>query len=174
MEDVPGAIEQFRAAVKADPKMPDVHFGLGYLLWSKRRYPEAAPEFQAELNNNPSHAQALTYLGDVDFRLSHPEAAAPLLEKAVQIDPAIELAHIDLASIDSDAGRHEDALRELTAAAKIAPNDVDVHWRLGRLYKSMNKPQEAKAEFDKAKSITDAADTALINKMTPPPVPPRQ
>ena len=34
-----GAIEQFRAAVKADPTEPDVHFGLGYLLWGQRQYP---------------------------------------------------------------------------------------------------------------------------------------
>jgi hypothetical protein len=57
----------------------------------------------------------------------------------------------------------------LTAAAKLAPNDVNVHWRLGRLLKAMDKPQQAKAEFDKARKITQAADTALIDKMTPPP-----
>ena len=28
-----GAIAEFQAAVKADPKTPDVHFGYGYLLW---------------------------------------------------------------------------------------------------------------------------------------------
>ena len=31
MKDYDGAIKQFRAAVKADPKEPDVHFGLGYI-----------------------------------------------------------------------------------------------------------------------------------------------
>lgn len=169
MKDVTGAIEQFRAAVKADPKMPDVHFGLGYLLWGKRLYPEAAPEFQAELDNNPNHAQALAYLGDVYVRLNRPGDARPLLEKALRIDPKIELAYLDLGTIDADSGHKEDALRELEAAARLAPNDVDVHWRLGRLYKSMGKTQEAKAEFEKAQHITQAADTALINKMTPPP-----
>jgi len=43
LKDANGAIAQFRAAVKADPTMPDVHFGLGYLLWSKHRYEEAVP-----------------------------------------------------------------------------------------------------------------------------------
>jgi len=170
MKDIAGAIEQFRAAVKADPKMPDVHFGLGYLLWTKRRYVEASPEFQAELDNDPNHAQALTYLADVDMHLSHPEAAAPLLEKAIRVDPTIELAHLDLGSIEADAGRSEDALHELQAAEKLTPNDVDVHWRLGRLYKAMGDQQNAKAELDKARSITEAADTALINKMSHPPV----
>jgi len=168
MKDVPGAIAQFRAAVKADPKMPDVHFGLGYLLWTKRQYTDAIPEFTAELDNNPNHAQALTYLADTDMHLGDPHAAIPLLEKAIHIDSAIELAHLDLGEIDVDAGRREDALRELSAAARLAPNDVDVHWRLGRLYKTMGDQQKAKAEFDKAKSITEAADTALVNKINPP------
>jgi tetratricopeptide (TPR) repeat protein len=33
MKNTAGATEQFRAAVKADPREPNVHFGLGYLLW---------------------------------------------------------------------------------------------------------------------------------------------
>ncbi len=167
MKDASGAIDDFRAAEKADPTMPDVHFGLGYLLWTKRQYPEAAQELQAELDNNPNHAQALTYLADSELELSHPELAAPLLEKAIRIDPEIERAHLDLGSIDADAGRRDPAMQELKAALKLEPNDVNVHWRLGRLYRAMGKREEAEAEFGKAKSLTQAADDALINKMSP-------
>ncbi len=169
LKDYSGAVAQFRAAEKADPHMPDVHFGLGYLLWTKRRYPEAVPEFEAELENDPNHAQALTYLGDSNLQLGHPEIAAPLLEKAIRIDPTIELAHLDLGIVDANAGRPNDALREFQIASRIAPNDVDVHWHLGRLYRQMGKKDAARAEFDKARSITQAADTALINKMKPRP-----
>jgi tetratricopeptide (TPR) repeat protein len=147
--------------------MPDVHFGLGYLYWTKRLYPEAMPEFQAELDNNPSHAQAMTYLADCHVMLSHPEDARPLLEKAVQLDPKIELAHLDLGAIDAGAGQRDEALREFSAAEKLAPNDVNVHWQLGRLYRAEGKNAEAKAEFDKAKNITQAADAALVDKLTP-------
>lgn len=167
LKDTPGAIQQFRAAVRADPKMPDVHFGLGYLLWGKRQYQDAAPELQAELDNNPNHAEAMTYLADCNMHLGHPEVAAPLLERAVALDPGIELAHLDLGSIDADAGQLEDALREFTTAAKLAPDDVDVHWRLGRLYRQMGKKELAQAELEKARGITQAADTALVNKMNP-------
>ena len=165
MKDSKGAIEQFRAAVKADPRLPDVHFGLGYLLWVDSQYQDAMPEFQAEIENNPGHAQALTYLADSQMKLNNPEHAGPLLEKAEQIDPRIELAHLDLATLDDGAGRKDEALKELLAAEKLAPNDVDVHWRLGRLYRAMGKKDEATAEMNKAKSITQAADTALVNKM---------
>jgi len=165
MKDSKGAIEQFRAAVKADPHLPDVHFGLGYLLWVDSQYQDAMPEFQAELDNNPNHAQALTYLADSQMKLNTPEHAGPLLEKAEQLDPRIELTHLDLATLDDGAGRKDDALKELLTAEKLTPNDVDVHWRLGRLYRAMGKRDEATAEMNRAKSITQAADTALVNKM---------
>ena len=161
------AIAEFRLAEKVSPNEPNVHFSLGYLLWEKKEYSDAAPEFQAELDNSPNHAQALTYLGDSNLVLNHPELAQPLLEKAIQVDPAIELAHLDLGAIDADAGRQADALRELTAAEKLAPNDVNVHWRLGRLYRAMGDQQKAKAEFDKAKSITETADSTLVNRLNP-------
>ncbi len=73
MQDYAGATQQFRAAVKANPKEPNVHFGLGYLLWTQRQYDEAAYEFQAELNNVPKHAQALAYLGDTNIKLNRPK-----------------------------------------------------------------------------------------------------
>jgi tetratricopeptide (TPR) repeat protein len=167
LKDSSGAIEQFRAAIKADPNMPDVHFGLAYLLWSKHRYEEAVPEFQAELANNPNHVQALAHLGDTEIKLGHPEAAVPLFEKAIRIDPQFEMAYLDQGILYADAGRNDNALRELKAAERLKPNDVDVHWRLGRLYRVMGNKEEAKAELDKAKSITQAADTALIDRLNP-------
>jgi tetratricopeptide (TPR) repeat protein len=165
LKDYDGAIQQFRAAVKANPNEPDVHFGLGYILWTQRQYTEAETEFKGELANNPNHAQALGYLGDTEIQLNHPELASPYLEKALGIEGNMALPHLDLGILDSDGGRNEDALRQLKAAAKINPNDVNVHWHLGRLYRSMGKKEEAKAEFDKASSLHRATDDALLDRM---------
>jgi tetratricopeptide (TPR) repeat protein len=169
-----GAIDEFRAAVKADPKEPDVHFGLGYLLWGRKQYAEAASEFQAELANNPNHVQAMIYLGDAQMQLNHPEAAVPILENSLRIDAGRELTHLDLGILYADADRQDDALRQFKEAARLAPADVNAHWRLGRLYRSMGKKDEAKAEFDKASSITRAVDDALIDKMNGAHAPPAQ
>ena len=165
LKDHAGAILQFRTAVKANPKEPDVHFGLGYLLWIDKQYSEAATEFQAELTNNPNHVPAMTYLADSDIQLNHPEAAKPLLERVVHIDAKSEMAHLDLGILYADAGRRDDALREMLEAERLAPEDVNVHWRLGRLYRAMGRKDEAKVEVDKASRITKAADSALIDKI---------
>ncbi len=165
MKDKVGAAKQFRAAVKADPKMPDAHFGLGYLLWGLLQFDEASTEFHAELDNNPDHAQALTYLADSEIQLNHSEAAGQLLEKAILIEPKIELAHLDLGILYTNAGRQSDALRELKIAEQLNPSDQNVHWRLGRFYKSVGKNEEAKAEFEKTRNLQKAADQTVLNKL---------
>jgi tetratricopeptide (TPR) repeat protein len=165
MKDNEGSVKMFRAAVKADPKEPNVHFALGYLLWTQKKYPEAMSEFRAELANDPEHVQATLYLADTDVQISQMDAARPLLEKVVAANPALALGHLDLGIVLSSAGHNEDALRQYLAAASITPNDVNVHWRLAQLYRSMGKREEAKAEFDKASTLTKAADEELYKKI---------
>jgi tetratricopeptide (TPR) repeat protein len=165
MKNDASAVQQFRAAAKVDPKMPNVHFGLGYLLWRLMQYEESAQEFKAELVNNPQHAEALTYLADTDIRMSQPDAALPLLEKAIRIEPTIALAHLDLGVLYGDKGRKDDALRELKEAVELSPNDENAHWRLARFYQSNGRKLEARAEFDKTRSLQKAEDESIFTKL---------
>lgn len=165
MNDHDGATQQFRAAVKANPKEPNVHFGLGYLLWTQGQYEEAAREFQAELANVPNHVQAMAYLADANIRMNHPEVALPLIQKTIRIDPGVEMAHLDLGILYANAGHQEESLRELKVAAKLNPSDVNVHWRLARLYQAMGRKDEANAEFQKTRSLTKAADDSVSSKL---------
>ena len=166
MKDPVGAIRELRAAVTANPKEPNVHFGLGYLLWTQGQTQEAAQQFQAELANDPEHAQALLYLADADMQMNRMEDARPILERVVKINPASSMGHLDLGIVYAEANRNEEALRELKTAAALKPDDVSAHYRLGRLYRAMGKAAEARAEFDKSKSLNKAADEGLIKVMS--------
>jgi tetratricopeptide (TPR) repeat protein len=165
MKNANGAIEQFRAAVKADPKWPNAHFGLGYLLWTQNQYDEAAKEFAAELENVPDNAQAMTYLADCKVQLGQPTEAQPLVEKALKLDPNIGKAHMDLGIIYQDQGRLPDALRELTTAVKLTPQDANIHWRLARLYQALGRREEAKAEFEKTSSLHKAESDSVFTEL---------
>lgn len=165
MKDNAGSTRMFRDAVKADPKLPNVHFGLGYLLWTQKQYHEAASEFQAELANDPTHEQSLLYLGDTLIQLNRSAEAEPVLRQAIALSPSFGLAHLDLGIIALDAGRNDEAFAELTAAARLMPDDINVHWRLGRLYRTLGRKDEARAEFDKASSLNKAADEDLYKKL---------
>jgi tetratricopeptide (TPR) repeat protein len=165
MRNHAAAIEQFRAAVKADPKFPQVHFGLGYLLWSQNQFEEAAKEFNAELQNVPDNAQALAFLADADMQIGKSDEAFPLAENAIRIDPRIERAHLDIGILQADAGKRKEALREFKAAEKLAPEDPNVHWRMARLYQSMGMRQQAKIEFDKTSSLHKAENSTIFSKL---------
>ena len=165
MKDNEGSTKMFRAAVKANPREPNAHFGLGYLLWTQKQYPEAAGEFRAELANDPDHVQAMVYLADSQMQMNQTAQIRPLLEKAERLDPSLPLVHLDLGILYTDAGDNQNALRELEQAEKLIPDDVNVHWRLGRLYRSMGNKAEAVAEFDKASKLNKAADEDLYKKI---------
>jgi tetratricopeptide (TPR) repeat protein len=166
MKDHEGAIREFRAAVKTNPKEPNVHFGLGYLLWTKGQYPEAAHEFQAETDNDPHHILAMLYLADAEMQMNKMDEAQPRLEEIEKIDPNIAMQHLDLGIVYADRGRKEDARTQFEAAIRISPKNVNAHYRLARLYRSMGKTAEAKQEFDKASSLNKAEDDRLLKVMS--------
>ena len=166
MKDHEGAIREFQAAEKVNPKEPNVHFGLGYLLWKKGQYPQAAEEFQRELENDPQHLQAMLYLADAKIQMNEMAAAQPLLEQIGKMDPRVAMQHLDLGIVYADAGRKEDARRQFETAIKLSPKNVNAHYRLARLYRSMGMNAEAKAEFDKAGSLNKAEDERLLKIMS--------
>lgn len=162
MKDSAGAIREFRAALKANPQEPNAHFGLGYLLWTQKEYPEAAQEFQAELADVPGYTQATLYLADSYVQMNEMDKAQPLLEALVKGNPSLALARLDLGIAEEELGHKDAALRDLNAAAALDPKNVNVYWRLGRVYRSMGKEAEAKKEFDRARSLNEAADSRLL------------
>jgi tetratricopeptide (TPR) repeat protein len=167
MRDHAGAVAQFEAAVKADPKQPGVHFGLGYLLWTASQYNEAAQQFQAELDNNPDNVQALVYLADTNIRLNHFDVARPLLEKAVRLDSTFAMTHLEMGIVASQSGEKQQALREFREAVTLDPGDVQAHWRLARLYQAMGRKQDANDQFSKMRALTKAADETVYAKLNP-------
>jgi tetratricopeptide (TPR) repeat protein len=171
MKDSDGAISEFRAAVAANSKEPNVHFGLGYLLWTRSEYEEAAQEFQAELANDPGYTNAMQYLADSELQMNHLDQAQSLLEEIVKSHPSVFMARLDLGIVYADRDRREDALREFKAAAAIKPDDVSVHWQLGRLYRTMGDPAQARREFEMTRTLNQAADAALVNLMSQAPRP---
>lgn len=148
--DSAGAEKAFRSAVVANPKEPDVHFGLGYLLWIQRKWADAANEFQLELENKPQHVKARIYLADSWLQQNEIAEALPELEKFVAGDQPDPLAHRDLGIIYANSGRNEDAIRELKMAIESDSRDAEPHLLVAKVYRSMGRGDEANGELDRA------------------------
>lgn len=174
MGDNAGALAQFEAAVKANPKEPNVHFGLAYLLMTQKRFQDAIPEYQAELENDPSHTQARVFLADCYIHVENDAKAQPELERALREDPSIELAHLDLGIILASQKHNEAALAQFQQAIKLDPKDADPHWRLARLYQAMGQTDKARAESILVSKMKKEAYQSLYQQISgahkkPPP-----
>jgi tetratricopeptide (TPR) repeat protein len=164
----PEAIREFEMAAKTSPNEPNVHFGLGYLYWKSHRFDEAQQEFQAELKNDPQHAQAWAYLGDIDMK-HDPEAALPLLRKSIELKPDLRIAYVDLGALLAEQKKYSEAISAFQRAIMLDPDEPDAHFRLGRVYRAMGKIAESEKEFGEVKKIHQHSEDDLARKMSPKP-----
>jgi len=162
----PEAIAEFEIAAKADPRAPNVRFGLGYLYWKMRQYDQAARAFEAELASDPANAQALAYLGDIEMKGSEPEKALGLLERSIKLRDDIRLAHLDIGVILTEQKRYQEALAALQRAQKLDPAQPEVHYRLGRLYQAMGNVDAAKEEFAKVQQLHQKEEESVADRMS--------
>jgi tetratricopeptide (TPR) repeat protein len=169
----PEAIAEFQVAAKVAPREPNIHFGLGYLYWKSHEYDEAKREFENELSVDPGHAQALTYLGDIEMKRDHREAALALLGKATTLKDDIRIAYLDMGTILAEQKRYDEAVAALQRAVKLNPAQPDAHYRLAHVYQDMGKAAESQKEFAQVRELHEKADEPLASKMSaaPPPLP---
>ena len=153
MQQSAAALKQFRAAVLANPKEPNVHFGLGYLLWTQGTWEEAANEFDLELQNDPQNVNARIYLADSWVQLNEFAKALPGLENLNARDKSYPLVHRDLGIIYANASRFEDAIRELWMALDSDPGDAELHLQAAKMYRSLGRTDQANAEADRARRL---------------------
>jgi TolB-like protein/Tfp pilus assembly protein PilF len=89
-------------------------------------------------------ATALMYLG-------RHEDALPIAERAVSINPNLELPHVALGSVLIHQGRSDDAIAELRAAERLAPNGI---WYFASLSIRASLHMHA-GQFEQALEATD-------------------
>ena len=74
-------------ALAASPRDAYAHFVKGRLFEAERRCEEAIPEFETALALNRNLVDALQSLSLCKFLTGSGDAAIPLIEQAIQLDP---------------------------------------------------------------------------------------
>lgn len=101
------AVDAYRRAIAADPRMAEAHHNLGVALRSAGRLEEALLEFAQAAQLDPDLADAPLNFGITLLRLGRPRDALPALERAVAMRPesAPARAALEEARRAADAGR---------------------------------------------------------------------
>jgi Tfp pilus assembly protein PilF len=156
-EDMSGAVEQFRAAIKADPTLPGIHFQLGHALVMNSSSPEEAQhEFEAAIASDPSDYRAECELGEILRLTQHPELAESHFMKALQINPNYSNAQVGLGDLLLDAEKPAEAVEHLVTATRLDPNNETAHYHLAKAYRVLGRSAEANQEMSEFKKLHTA------------------
>jgi tetratricopeptide (TPR) repeat protein len=145
------AIENYRAAIKLDPRIPGIHFELAEMLNvvdTPESKQEAEAEYKAAIQANPFDEQSECRLGDIALRANNLKTASEEYTKAVQLQPNDPDANIGLAKVMMSLDQRQKAEALLQHAIQVDPTNAVAHFRLSTIYRESGRFDEAKQEIE--------------------------
>jgi tetratricopeptide (TPR) repeat protein len=132
------AIEEYRAAIDADPNSAFLTSGLAELYAKTGRIRDAVVEAQDIIKKNPNNLEARRLLGRIYLR------SLGDMQAGNGSDSVLKLA-----------------IEQYEQIVKLEPDSMDDHLLLGRLYRLNNDLQKAEAEFKTAVKLQPDSEEAV-------------
>jgi tetratricopeptide (TPR) repeat protein len=152
-------------AIASDPRAPGLHAQLGLLQWKAHHLPEAEKSFKEELALDDRSYSSLHFLGDIAEKTNRPREALGWYKRSLQVRPDSGESHFALGRALAIEEHYQDALKELTDAQSLLPNDSSVHYWLARTLKSLGRKDRANLELSKVREILAAQRSAQLEKL---------
>jgi len=159
------ALEDYTAAIKADPKASFAFLGRGVLLATRQRaYNRAIEDFDKVLVIEPDNVEALIARGDAFSQLGNSGRALADLNRAVTLAPNNAVAYVALGLAESRRGNRTAAMQDYEAALKRDPRRVDALVNIAALQLLDHKPEAAVTALDRAIAIDPRNALAFYNR----------
>jgi Flp pilus assembly protein TadD len=141
------AAEQYRVALRLDPKEKEVHYHLGQVLLAQSRLDEARSELEEALRGQPRNGEYHSEYGRVLEQLDLKEQAGAEHVIATRWAPRSGRVHYEYAMLLFRDGKLDQAIPEFEAALKYNPNHPEAHYHLGRALYEKGNYEGAKAHY---------------------------
>jgi tetratricopeptide (TPR) repeat protein len=168
------AANQYRQILKAEPRLPDMHYRLGRAILrsdaSGEAEDKALAEFRKELEINPVSAAALAEIGEIYLKRSELEQASRSFSEAFRLQPGYVPVRIGLAKALIAEKQWSKALEHLEAAAKLAPEEEAVYYNLMLAYRGLGRPADAHRALEAFERLKHAKqqNRSPVLRGTPP------
>lgn len=154
--------QNFRRNLEAstlNPHDADAQYQLGLIYQERRNYTEAIARFSKAAQIDPGDSGAHYQLGVIAREQSRFEDALAHISKAHAIDPKHSSSEVwrDLGATNFALGNLDPARVQLETYVERREYDPQGLYWLGRVYKSLSRPTDARSAFERA---IEAANTA--------------
>jgi tetratricopeptide (TPR) repeat protein len=153
------SIAHWKAALELRPSDPRLEKELAATLHQNGDYEAALPLVEKLLPATPGSAELNYLYGHVLLSMRRAAEAIAPLEKAVAAAPGFLPARSALGLAYVQTGESSKAAPHLEAALPI-DQDGSLHFRLGRVYQSLGRAEEAKQALAKSQELRRAAGAA--------------
>jgi tetratricopeptide (TPR) repeat protein len=153
-------LEKAHAAVERANVDPEYVLGLCYA--DVARYDDARHAFATQYGFVPDSAEAYLLAGRLFLRREMRDQAAVQAAKALEVNPALPLAHELLGEAALAKGDLPGAIRELEAERKINPLEGETYDRLGDAYLRSGQYPEAQEALNRAVLLEPSATGPYI------------
>ena len=116
-------------------------------------FPEAIENLEIVLNVRPDDASAHYWKGTAHQRLREVEPAMQHLSRALEIEPTLAKAGVQLGQLLADQGRFEESVIRFRSALRFLRDDAEAHDGLGQVLQRMGRIEEARIEYESAVRI---------------------
>ncbi len=114
---------------------------------------QAVSHYRRILEIDPEHADALHFLGIIALQREGPEAALPLITRAIERNPGAALYHTNLALAHRAAGNLEEAAASLRKSLELNPLGVEALSIMAAVLALQGNLEEAADMFRKLLSV---------------------
>jgi len=162
------ALPFYRQYLEQDPESIMVMLAVGDCLREMGNTEEAVKAFQAVVDKTATDpgdkellALALTGLGEVYFKQGDRGNAVKYWKLAAEKSDLSEIPAANVGEIFFSEGKAEETVKYYLIATKIAPEQADLHYKLGLIYLNLDDYSNARARFSKVIDLQPRSELAL-------------
>lgn len=147
------AMDAYRHGIAADSRHYNAWYGLGKVYEKMGKYKFAEQHYRTASNINPTNAVLVCCIGLVLERIGNQKAALLQYSRACTIAPHSVLARLRKARTLMKLHELKLAYAELRILKDTAPDEPNVHYLLGKLYKLLHDKANAIKHFTTALNL---------------------
>lgn len=160
--DLNGAIEHYRKALAADPRLPGMHFELAEAILEGSNQAtaqvDALKELDAAVSSEGDNSRIECAYGRIAALESKFDDALMHYQRAYKMDPSSEEAQLGLGKTLADRNQPEEALKYLRMAVETDPMNASAHYKLARACTALHLDDEARKEMKLFQEVRQAKD----------------
>ena len=152
-EEYDKALGAYRASITAENRHYNAWYGLGRVFEKQGKYSFAEQHYRTAASINPTNAVLVCCVGVVLEKMKNPKAALVQYSRACELSEKNALCRLKKARVLMALGEPARALVELKVLKDIAPDEANVHFLLGKVYKALRQKGSAIRHFTMALNL---------------------